>query len=105
MLERRNSIQELCHGCVVVSHSHNNNKGVTDIQTDVDAKSVVVQADAAVKPEDMLAKLLKVCMIVPVRSLLCWIDRGGGVCAGRPFGSPSSTLLLFRSGVKRPESR
>ena len=37
-------------------------KGVTDIQTDVDAKSVVVQADAAVKPEDMLAKLLKVCV-------------------------------------------
>lgn len=35
--------------------------GVTDIATDVEAKTVIVQADASVKPEEMLGKLQKVC--------------------------------------------
>ena len=34
--------------------------GVHDIQTDVEAKSVVVEADGSVSPELMLEKLLKV---------------------------------------------
>jgi hypothetical protein len=33
--------------------------GVTDISTDVAAKTVIVQADPSVKPEDMLEKLQK----------------------------------------------
>ena len=34
--------------------------GVHDIQTDVEAKSVIVEADGSVSPELMLEKLLKV---------------------------------------------
>jgi len=34
--------------------------GVTDIKTDVAAKSVVVQADESVSPQEMLEKLQKV---------------------------------------------
>ena len=41
--------------------------GVSDVQTDVEAKTVVVTADASVSPELMLEKLEK------VRGRLCWI--------------------------------
>ena len=36
------------------------NAGVTDIQTNVEAKTVVVEADPSVSPDLMLEKLLKV---------------------------------------------
>ena len=43
------------HGCIVLL-------GVTSVETNVAEKTVVVQADPAVSPQDMLAKLQKVRM-------------------------------------------
>lgn len=51
--------QNLCV-CVCVSNNWlipNFGTGVSDIQADVAAKTVVVQADESVSPQDMLAKL------------------------------------------------
>lgn len=38
----------------------NGNPGVTDIQTNVDTKSVIVQAEESVSPQFLLEKLLAV---------------------------------------------
>jgi hypothetical protein len=43
--------------------------GVTDISTDVAAKTVIVQADPSVKPEDMLEKLQKARFLLTLRPL------------------------------------
>jgi len=40
--------------------------GITDVQTNVDSKSVVVQADESITPEFMLGKLQKVRTVIHV---------------------------------------
>lgn len=58
MTETRFSVGMTCEGCAsAVKRILGKIEGVTDIQTDVEAKSVIVQADESVSPHLMLEKL------------------------------------------------
>jgi hypothetical protein len=67
--------------------------GVTDIQTSVEDKTVVVEADAAVSPADMLEKLQKVCVSRHPAVVCCWRQE------------PQLTLFFQNSGVRLPGKR
>ena len=55
-----------CHSCF---------PGVSDVQTNVETKKVLVTADDSVSPQDMLEKLQKVSLRLERRlsAFLCWI--------------------------------
>lgn len=60
MTETKFDVGMTCGGCAnAVKRVLRKMDGVTEIVTDVEAKSVVVTHDPEVKPEDMLAKLQK----------------------------------------------
>eukprot|EP00562_Extubocellulus_spinifer_P005640 CAMPEP_0178520828 /NCGR_PEP_ID=MMETSP0696-20121128/27618_1 /TAXON_ID=265572 /ORGANISM="Extubocellulus spinifer, Strain CCMP396" /LENGTH=73 /DNA_ID=CAMNT_0020151723 /DNA_START=57 /DNA_END=278 /DNA_ORIENTATION=- len=60
MPETRFDVGMTCEGCAsAVKRILGKMDGVSDVQTDVEAKTVVVTADASVSPELMLEKLEK----------------------------------------------
>eukprot|EP00522_Entomoneis_paludosa_P006536 CAMPEP_0172456000 /NCGR_PEP_ID=MMETSP1065-20121228/13621_1 /TAXON_ID=265537 /ORGANISM="Amphiprora paludosa, Strain CCMP125" /LENGTH=73 /DNA_ID=CAMNT_0013208599 /DNA_START=60 /DNA_END=281 /DNA_ORIENTATION=+ len=60
MVETRFNVGMTCEGCAgAVKRILGKMDGVEQVDTDVGGKTVVVQADPSVAPEEMLAKLKK----------------------------------------------
>lgn len=74
MVETKFHIGMTCEGCAsAVKRILSKVEGVESVDTNVDAKSVIVQADVSVSPQVMLEKLEKVC-------ILCCICDEGFIC-------------------------